>query len=246
MTECEFDAEGLFTEDYLYFGGDAISPDISDAQAELIWRLLDVRAGADVLDLACGHGRLANRLAARGANVTGLDLTPMFLDLARAEAVARSVAVDYVLGDMRELPWTERFDIVVSWFTSFGYFDDPGNQLVLAQVAKCLRRGGRFVMDLNNLTGILRTYQSELVAEVDGNLMISRHRLEPVSGRNTVERIIMRDGQVRRVRFFVRLFAFPELRDWLLRAGFAEVQAYGDYGSELRPDSRRMIVVARR
>lgn len=39
-----------------------------------------------VLDLACGHGELANRLAARGCRVTGLDSSAVFLDRARAGA----------------------------------------------------------------------------------------------------------------------------------------------------------------
>ena len=64
----------------------------------------------EVLDLACGHGRIANRLAERGARVTGLDRTPLFLEVARRDAADRRVEVEYVEGDMRELPWEERFD----------------------------------------------------------------------------------------------------------------------------------------
>ncbi|MFD2416916.1 methyltransferase domain-containing protein [Amycolatopsis pigmentata] len=47
-----------------------------------------------VLDLACGHGDLANRLAARGCRVTGLDSSEIFLDRARADAAAVDVSVD--------------------------------------------------------------------------------------------------------------------------------------------------------
>jgi SAM-dependent methyltransferase len=46
--------------------------------AGLAWRLLDLRAGLSVLDLACGHGKLANGLAARGCRVTGLDSSAVF------------------------------------------------------------------------------------------------------------------------------------------------------------------------
>jgi SAM-dependent methyltransferase len=101
-----------------------------------------------VLDLACGHGRIANRLVARGAEVTGLDVTPRFLELAREDAAARGVEVEYVQRDMRSLPWTERFDRVVNWFTAFGYFDD-GNRKVLAEVARALRPGGRLAIELD-------------------------------------------------------------------------------------------------
>jgi Methyltransferase domain len=54
--------------------------------------------GTEVLDLACGHGRIANRLAGMGAQLTGLDATPIVLDLARADADRRGVSVDYVQG----------------------------------------------------------------------------------------------------------------------------------------------------
>ncbi|MEV5328694.1 class I SAM-dependent methyltransferase [Nonomuraea sp. NPDC052634] len=78
----------------------------------------------------------ANRLAARGCRVTGLDSSQPFLDRARTTAGELGVTVDYVHGDMRRLPWTGRFDRVVSWFTAFGYFDDADDRRVLAQAPR--------------------------------------------------------------------------------------------------------------
>ena len=97
--------EELFGEDYLYFWEQVLPDELSDRQADLIWRLLELEPGMEVLDLACGHGRHANRLAERGARVTGLDSSPLFLERARADAAARGVAVEYVEGDMRTIPW---------------------------------------------------------------------------------------------------------------------------------------------
>lgn len=240
-----FDAEGLFDDDYLYFyaprdaGGQ-----LSDAEADLIWRLLSLEPGMEVLDLACGHGRIANRLAARGAVVTGLDVTPRFLELAREDAAARGVEVEYVQGDMRELPWTDRFDQVVNWFTSFGYFDDAGNRQVLASVAQALKPGGRLAIELNNYPAIMRSYLPSAVVERDGNLMVDRHRFDPLTGRNVVERTIIRDGSVRQTHFEVRMFTYPELRYWLVEAGFATVDGFGEDGDPLTADHRRLIAVA--
>ncbi len=142
MTDPKFDADGVFDDDYLdlFYGP---LEERSDAETDLVWRLLDLQPGMEVLDLACGHGRIANRLAARGCTVTGLDATEIFLRRARADAADRAVSVDYVLGDMRELPWQGRFDRVVSWFTAFGYFDDAQNRQVLAEIARVLKPGGR-------------------------------------------------------------------------------------------------------
>jgi len=87
-----FDAAAMYDKDYLYFfaasGGlsefavhGPVVPGVDlpgEAAAGLAWRLLDLRAGLSVLDLACGHGKLANGLAARGCRVTGLDSSAVF------------------------------------------------------------------------------------------------------------------------------------------------------------------------
>ncbi|GAA2833368.1 SAM-dependent methyltransferase [Nonomuraea rubra] len=245
MSEPTFDAENLFDDDYLYFFADHLDAR-SDAEADLVWRLLDLRPGMDVLDLACGHGRISNRIAQRGCRVTGLDSSRVFLERARQDAEALGVAVDYVHGDMRRLPWTGRFDRVVSWFTAFGYFSDCDNQRVLAQAAATLRPGGKIAIDLNNYAAVARTYQRSTVVERDGDLVVDRHHLDLLTSRNIVDRTIIRDGRTRKVPFFARMFTFTELRGWMLAAGFTTVQAVGADGAELTIDSRRMIVVAER
>jgi len=136
--------EQAFDDDYLYFYAQLLTDERSEQEVDLIWRLLELEAGLEVLDLACGHGRIANRLAERGAQVTGLDATPGFLELAREDAAARGVEVDYVEADMRDPPWEGRFDRMLSWFTSFGYFDDEGNRAVLAAAFRTLKPGWSF------------------------------------------------------------------------------------------------------
>jgi len=149
VTAPRFDTEDVFDADYLYFFAEALE-ERALADAELIWRLLDIEPGMEVLDLACGHGRIANRLAGLGARVTGLDPTAVFLERARSDAAALGVEVEYVEGDMRELPWEESFDRVVSWFTSFGYFDDETNRAVLGGIHAALRPGGALLIECNN------------------------------------------------------------------------------------------------
>lgn len=85
-----FDAAAMYDEDYLHFfavprgPGETAEPEPTvrgaDPTVDLIWRLLDLRPGMSVLDLACGDGKIANGLAARGCLVTGLDSSAVFLD----------------------------------------------------------------------------------------------------------------------------------------------------------------------
>jgi SAM-dependent methyltransferase len=250
-----FDAAAMYDEDYLYFfaepGGlgefavhGPVVPGVDlpgEAAAELTWRLLDLRAGLRVLDLACGDGRLANGLAARGCRVTGLDSSAVFLDRARADAAAAGVSVDYVTGDMRRLPpWEGRFDRVINWSTAFGYFDDTANRAVLDEIARVLRPGGRLAMDLDNLTAFLASYCPSRVvaARENGDMLVA------LTGRFEAERTVIRDGRTRRMNFVKRLFGFPELRDWLLAAGFTSVAGYGEDARPLTAGHRRMIIIA--
>jgi SAM-dependent methyltransferase len=255
-----FDAAAMYDEDYLYFfaapGGSSefamhgpAVPGVgvpAEAVADLAWRLLELRPGMSVLDLACGYGELANHLAARGCRVTGLDSSAVFLDRARADAAAAGGSVDYVAGDMRQLPWTGRFDRVVNWSTAFGYFDDATNRAVLAGIAGVLRPGGRLAMDLDNLTSFLASYTPSRVvaAQENGDMLVDRYHLDALTGRFEADRTVIRSGRARRVNFVKRLFGFPELRDWLLAAGFTAVTGYGEDARPLTADHRRMVIVA--
>ncbi|MBB2940035.1 2-polyprenyl-3-methyl-5-hydroxy-6-metoxy-1,4-benzoquinol methylase [Amycolatopsis bartoniae] len=255
-----FDAAAMYDEDYLHFfaapGGATEFPGqgptvpaaafSGETAVELAWRLLDLRPNMRVLDLACGHGDLAHRLAARGCRVTGLDSSEVFLDRARADAAAAGVSVEYVAGDMRQIPWTAQFDRVINWSTAFGYFDDPTNHAVLRGIVEALRPGGRLAMDLDNLTSFLASYAPSRVvaARDDGDMLVDRYRLNALTGRLEAERTVLRGGRARRTYFVKRLFGFPELRDWLLTAGFTTVAGHGEDGQPLTADHRRMIVVA--
>jgi SAM-dependent methyltransferase len=255
-----FDAAAMYDEDYLHFfaapsasaefasHGPAIpGADTSvEAVADLVWRLLDLRPNMPVLDLACGHGDLANCLAARGCRVTGLDSSTVFLDRARSDAAAAGVSVEYVAGDMRQLPWTGRFDRVINWSTAFGYFDDTTNRAVVDGIVRVLRPGGRLAMDLDNLTSFLASYSPSRVVAVreDGDMLVDRYHLDALTARFEAERTVIRSGRVRRVNFVKRLFGFPELRDWLLAARFAAVAGFGEDGRPLTADHKRMIIIA--
>lgn len=238
----EYVPEDVFDEDYLYFYETFLTDELSDRQADLLWRLLELAPGMDVLDLACGHGRIANRLAARGARVTGLDRSSVFLERARRDA--GELDVDYVEGDMRELPWEEQFDAVVIWFTSFGYFDDEGNRRVAAEAREALKPGGRLAIGIHSRDALVKGFLPATVIERDGDLMVDRHRFDVLTGRGESERFVVRAGKVRRTQFSVRAYTYTEIRDLLLDVGFASVEVFDHEGNELSFESRRMIVMA--
>lgn len=209
---------GLFDEGCLHFYAGALGDERSDADTELLRRLLELQPGMEVLDLACGHGRIANRLAARGCRVTGLDATPLFLDLACRDATDRGVAVEYVQGDAHaalDRPLRPGHQLVHRLRLLQRRRQPPGP----GRGPRALKPGGRLALEVQHRDWIVGALQPSVVVERDGDLLVDRNRFELLTGRIVSERMIVRGGRVRRVRFFVRLFGFTELRDWLLAAG---------------------------
>jgi SAM-dependent methyltransferase len=236
----EFDFEGVFNEDYLYFYEKILTPEQTEDDVERIVELLDLPPGAEILDCPCGHGRIANGLAQRGFRVTGLDSSEFFLEHARADASARGVDVEYVQVDMRDIPWRDRFDALVNWFTSFGYFSDDQNKEVLAQFHDALKPGGKFVLETLNITRLLLNFQPQHFIERDGDLMADEIQLDVENSRTLTKRMVARAGRTRKTHFVVRWFGVPELRDWLEEAGFEKVRTPG-----LTAETRLVVVADR-
>lgn len=240
-----FDFDEVFDDDYLFFYADRLNDERSDSDAEAVRKLIG-DPPLDVLDLASGHGRIANRLAGAGYSVVGLDATPRYLDRARTDAAGRGLSVEYVHGDMRALPWTARFDAVVNWFTAFGYFSDEQNRGVLQQLYTALKPGGLLLIETLCCEFITRHLTPSQVLEREGAFMIDLHEWRPEAGTIQSERIVIKDGHTRRFQFSVRLLALPEFRSWLEEAGFGDVEFLSGLGDAFSPDVPRLIVRARK
>jgi hypothetical protein len=115
---------------------------------------------------------------------------------------------------------------------------------VLTQVHRALRPGGRFLVELIHKDGLLPDWVPATVSDVDEGILIDEREFDPLTGRANARRTIIRNGQVRRLSFFTRMFSFTELRDWLDDAGFRAIQGYVGDGTPLTATARRMIVVA--
>jgi ubiquinone/menaquinone biosynthesis C-methylase UbiE len=97
--------------------------------------------GQEMLDVATGSGNVAIPAAARGAQVTGLDLTPELLEVARRRAQEQGVQVNFIEGDAENLPFADAsFDIVTS---CFGVIFTPRHGQAAGELARVARPGGK-------------------------------------------------------------------------------------------------------
>ncbi|RCK79899.1 MAG: methyltransferase [Candidatus Ozemobacter sibiricus] len=244
----EFDFDAVFApDDYLYFYETTLPQERSRREADFIEQALDLQPAHRILDVACGHGRLTNLLARRGYRLTGVDRSAGFLEIARREAQAQGLAVDYRQGDMRDLSFDEPFDRALLTFTAFGYFSDDDNLLVLRRIRRVLAPGGRFLFDVLNRDTFLKRFVPSLVTERGDDLMIDRTSFDQRRGRVTTHRTIIRDGQRRDMRFSMRLYNLTELEFWLREAGLTLERVCGGYsGGPVDHEAHRLVLIARR
>ncbi len=203
--------------------------------------------GTSALDLCCGPGRCSIALAKKGFKVTGVDRTKFLLDKAGTMARDAGTTIEWVRMDMRDFIRPDAFDFVLSMFTSFGYFDDKEEDLlVLSNILTSLRPGGVCLMDLMGKECLARIFQpttSELLP--DGTKLIQRHEIFDDWTRVRNEWIVIRNGRAKSYPFHHTVYSGQELKDRMLQAGFADVKLYGNLdGAEYGSNAQRQSAVA--
>src|SRR5215831_39655 len=115
-----------------------------EKDAEQFFLRLGVKPGTRLLDVACGAGQLALIAARAGAQVSGCDIAPNWIEKARARAAAEGLNIDFKEGDAEALPYADgEFDVVVSLI---GAMFAPRPDLVAAELTRVCRPGGIIVM----------------------------------------------------------------------------------------------------
>ncbi len=241
----------FFGADYLTAYGPVLTEDRTRDEVAFVERALSLRAGSAVLDLCCGLGRHTLLLAEHGIDATGQDLSEAYIDEARQSARDRGLAVRFVHADMREIPFTSRFDAVVNLFTSFGYLEtDADNEAVLHAVVRALQPGGQLLLDTMNLGWVLANQvPQERHERPDGTVLVEHRRYDATEGRNHVWfELTSPSGPTRElVGHHVRLYSRGELTSMMIAAGLEPTEAYGGFdGSPYAEDTRRLILVAQK
>lgn len=221
----------------------------AEAEAAEAASLIGLPKGARLLDFCCGPGRHAIEFAKLGYDVTGLDRTERYLTIAREKAEDAGVTLETVLGDARTVEWDGSFDAALSLYTSFGYFEDPGeDRRMLANVYAALKPDGHLLLDMSGKEVVARAFNHESSQTLpDGTELKETRSVEPDWEwvRNTW--VIEKDGERHETTFRVRVYSGVELKAILLSVGFEDIQLYGSLdGIPYDERARRLVAVARK
>ena len=220
--------------------------------AEFISRLitwLEPARGSSMLDLGCGSGRHSRYLASMGFDVTGLDLSAESISLAKQHQPSN---LYFQRQDMRQPFGIDAFHYVFNLFTSFGYFEDPGENLtVIRNVARSLKAGGQLVLDYMNVVHVEARLKAEEKIERDGVIYcLSRWADADYIFKRIAIRNKGKENAATRIEHTERVakLTLEDFRFMFDLCGLAIEANFGDY--RLSPFSRqaspRLILVARK
>jgi D-alanine-D-alanine ligase len=219
-------------------------PDVTVQQVRGIKQLLGLRQDELVADICCGHARHTLPLAADGYQLVGLDISEMMLYVADQLARKMQLQLRLVRGLAQQLPFADGvFDVALNLFNSLGYMDDDDNEAVLSEIARCLKPGGRLLLDTRNKKfQILYAPYREKVTLADGKSALLQCTYDRNNSRlNSVWSNTADPADVYHTAS-IRLYSPAQIEKLLTGAGFVVNGRYSEYdGTTFQGFERQLI-----
>ena len=220
--------------------------DRNDADAQLFMRnitsFLNLSKDTHILDLPCGKGRHAVFLNSLGYKVTGGDLSENSIEHAKKFENTR---LKFQVHDMRK-PFRNKYDAVFNLFTSFGYFeDDKEDLLILQNIKNGLTANGFFVFDFLNADKVKANLVENETKTVDNITFHIKREIE--NGFILKQIIFSADEKQHRYTERVKYLDLQKMTVFLEKVGFEIINIFGDYNLENfdKNTSNRLILVAK-
>jgi ubiquinone/menaquinone biosynthesis C-methylase UbiE len=210
--------------------------------AELIIELASLRAGSHVVDFGCGIGQIGFALAQRGVRVTGIDRS--YEAIAEAKATACHSLTEFIEADWRTYISDSAFDCALFWYTTLcsGYESDLES---LSTARRFLHNAGTLLIESRHWDRMVRRFQARSERRADDCVLVEEHTYDPATGLQTTQQHFVTPQHTVRRTYQTRRYAFAELREMCLRAGFNTVEGFDERGQALSNESERAILRAR-
>ena len=235
----------------------AIPPEQTNAESQFLIDHLNCRAGAHVLDVPCGNGRLSFELAKRGLRVTGVDISEEFIEEARsihrrsldpsADADGTDlVPFEFILRDMRDLEGEGIYDGAYCFGNSFAFLEYEDMEKFLQGVARAVKPGARFLISTGMAAeSVLRDFEEQSCHEVGDLAVTIKERYNTADSCIDSEYIFEQNGKTETRVAREWIYTVAEMRRMLERAGFRIIDLYGSVkGEPYQLGSRELFIVS--
>jgi SAM-dependent methyltransferase len=215
--------------------------------------------GGPLLDLACGTGRVALRMAAKGYQVTGVDIMPEMIAQARKKAAARGLSVEWVVADARSFQLQRQFPFIFMVCNAFQFFPQREDlEGLLTRAREHIQPDGCFLFETRNPTPRnlleVRYPEPQRYTTPDGGrlVVLEEQYYDPITQIQHYTRHLTfhrPDGsQQEKTQRTALRYVYPQEMEALLHYnGWRIRTCYGNWQQEpLTADSRSMIYVCQK
>lgn len=228
-----------------------------DAQVEWIHRyLLDGRP-AKILDLGCGPGLYASRLARRGHECVGIDYSPASIAYAVDNARKENLRCDYVCRDIRVAEHGTGFDLVMLIFGEFNAFRPSDAKSILQMSRDALADGGTLLLEPHTFDAVRGSgapswswYSSERGLFSDKPHLCLQERSWDAATSTATDRYFIVDATTGEVSVYAgtqQAYSDDEYRSLLAECGFENVEFFPSLtGTNSESQGDLIAVVARK
>ena len=225
---------------------------------EKIFSEMNVHAGDRVLDLCCGYGRHALRLAEKGFNVTGLDISPVVIQHARELAKDMKIQdqVEFLVGDARKVfklleEKQGSFNAIINMWTSIGYYGEETDKRILKQLNQLSSSSGILVLELANRDCLVKHFQRFGITDIEDYELHEHRKLDlERSHINVLWKFYKKEGEqlnhITTIPLNHRIYSLHELINLMEITGWEYVNSYGTL--DLKPvtqDTFRTIIIGK-
>ena len=208
-----------------------------------------------VADFGCGPGLYTTRLAASGADVTGIDFSERSIRYAKEQSQEKGLVIDYVHADYLEYITDKRFDLIIMIMCDFCALSPKQRRIMLDKFLAHIKPGGALLFDVHSLSAFDEREEATIYAP---NLLDGFWSPDPYFGfQNTFKYeedkvvldkyTVVEESRTRVVYNWLQYFDHEVLKNEVEDRGFKVEAILGDVaGEEFAPASQEFAIIATR
>lgn len=248
-----------FNAKYFSSYSEHIGENQTNKEVDFIIKKAGLKKKNKIIDFCCGQGRHSLLLASKGYVTTGIDVVNESIMLAKKNAKKMNVKASFLNCDVRTYKGKTLYDVALLLYTSLGYSSVENDRMILKNIFRALKNGGKLVIDVYDGDRVYReSLKKGIPLPKNNRLYFEAYNREGVPTfdikvyeiDNKIENVYRFYIHNRKPNFYqlhIRYYLSKELKDLIKSCGFKVVKTWGDFdGSKKSIDTSRNIIIAKK